>query len=75
MSVALPTSSSSGAIWDPPPNTGTALFITFAVLFILSVWDVTSKFALWIAIALAAIVWADAFSSGRAKEFWQALSS
>ena len=56
-------------------NEGIALFITFAILFVLSTQDVTAKWALWIGVALLALVWNNAFRSGKAKTFWQALSS
>lgn len=55
-------------------NEGLALFVTFAILILLSTWSVTSKFALWVAIAITALVWTNAIRSGAAKTFWQALS-
>lgn len=61
-------------------NEGAALFITFAILFGLSTWSVTSKFALWVAIAIAALVWVNAYnttdSNGQrmTTTFWQALA-
>lgn len=67
---------------NPPPpgfNEGLALFITFAILFGLSTWSVTSKFALWVAIAIAALVWDNAYNTFDASgqrattTFWQAL--
>lgn len=63
---------------EPPAqsdlNEGLALFVTFAILILLSTWTVTAKFALWVAIALTALVWTNAIRSGQAKTFWQALS-
>lgn len=66
--VPSPLPASSG--W----NEGLALFVVFVLLFILSVWDVTSKFALWVAIALVTLVWISAVQTGQAKTFWTALS-
>lgn len=61
-------------------NEGIALFITFAILFGLSTWSVTSKFALWVAIAIAALVWDNAYNTVDAsgtratQSFWNALA-
>lgn len=63
------SSSSSGL------NEGLALFVTFAILFLLATQQATAKFALWVAIALVALVWNNAIRSGRAKAFWYALGS
>jgi hypothetical protein len=54
---------------------GLALFITFAILFGLSTQQATAKFALWTGVAIFALAWNGAYQSGRAKQFWQALSS
>jgi hypothetical protein len=54
---------------------GLALFVTFAVLFGLSTQQATAKFALWTGVAIFALAWNGAYQSGRAKEFWAALSS
>lgn len=65
-----PTSASSGDF-----NEGLAIFVTFGILFLLSTWDVTSKFALWVGIAIVALVYNNAYQSGQLKSFWNALST
>lgn len=58
----------------PPANEGLLLFIAFAILVLLSVWKPTAQFALWVAIALVALIYSNAYDSGQLKSFWQALS-
>lgn len=59
---------------------GLAIFITFTILFMLSTSNTTATFALWVAIAICALVWNTAIQPGPggapspAKTFWQALS-
>jgi len=72
MAYVPPTSSIQST--QPPANEGLALLVTFGILVLLSTWDVTSKFALWVAIALVALIWNAAYQSGQVKTFWQALS-
>ena len=74
MSYAPPPSSSTSS--QPRQfDEGLALFITFAILFVLSTQDATAKFALWVGIALLALVWNAAIRTGQAKTFWQSLAS
>jgi hypothetical protein len=54
-------------------NEGAALGITFGILTLLSTQDVTAKFALWVAVAITALVWNNAYQSGQLKTFWTAL--
>lgn len=80
MSVVPPNVSSASTSTSNEWNEGLALFVTFAILFLLSTWSVTAKFALWVGIALVALVWLNALapgaggSSSPAKQFWNALS-
>jgi hypothetical protein len=58
---------------QPQVDEGLALLITFAILFLLATQQATAKFALWVGIALMALVWNNARRSGRAKEFFSSL--
>lgn len=77
-STTTPSSSSSSSApgsFNPGDDAteGLALFLTFAILGVLATQEATAKFALWVGIALVALVWNNAISSGRAKTFWQSL--
>jgi hypothetical protein len=66
---ATPSSSSTPQQFDE----GVALFVTFAILFVLATQQATAKFALWVGVALMALAWSAAIRSGQAKTFWNAL--
>lgn len=66
-------SSSSAASSPQQFDEGLALFITFAILFVLATQQATAKFALWFGIAIFALAWAAAFRSPYGKTFWQSL--
>jgi hypothetical protein len=62
-------------------NEGLALFLTFSILIVLSTRPATSKFALWVSIALFALVWSAAWrtpssldpGSNSVQSFWKHL--
>jgi hypothetical protein len=57
----------------PVVDEGIALFLTFAILFILATQQATAKFALFVGVALMALVWNNAIRSGKAQTFWKLL--
>jgi hypothetical protein len=56
-----------------PVDEGVALLVTFGILGLLATQQATAKFALWVGIALTALVWNNAARSGKAKTFFQSL--
>jgi hypothetical protein len=71
MSYVPPSATTAAPIAgaSTPINEGLALFITFGILGILATQKATAKFALWVGIALTALVWNNAIRSGKAKTF------
>jgi hypothetical protein len=75
--AVTPTSSAAPAQF----NEGLALFLTFSILIVLSTRPATSKFALWVSIALFALVWSAAWrtpstldpGSNSVQSFWKHL--